>query len=94
MVKFQNGFGNTSLLSSDLLGRLGVPSGRTISAANDFRQHAWITVEDPTNRRSLLQACDDCGVVKSENSVIRNCKADSGGALISGSVGTSSRMVV
>lgn len=94
MTKFQNGFGSTSLLSAELLNRLGVSSDRTISAANDFRQHIWVTVEDPTNRRSLLQACDDCGVVKSENSVIRSCKADSGAALISGSVSVAARMAI
>lgn len=94
MAKFQNGFGNTSLLSEELLGRLGVPSGRTISAANDVRQHLWVTVEDPTNRRSLLQACDDCGVVKSENSVIRNCKADFGAALITGSIVVNTQIAI
>jgi len=39
-------------------------------------QHNWVTVVK-------LQACDDCGVVKSENSVIRNCRAGKGRALIS-----------
>jgi len=38
------------------------------------------------SKRSLLKACDDCGVVKSENSVIRNCKAELGTALISSSL--------
>jgi hypothetical protein len=45
--------------------------------------HRWVTVMNPTNHRLLLQACDDCGVVKSENSVIRSCKADRGLGLIS-----------
>ena len=85
MTKFRNGFGNTSLLSEGLLERLGIPSERVIKAANDYRQHIWVSVVDPTNQRSILHACDDCGVVKSENSVVRNCKADYGVALISSS---------
>ena len=36
--------------------------------------HQWVTVINPTNNRLLLQACDNCGVVKSENSVIRSCQ--------------------
>ncbi|MFT5572411.1 MAG: hypothetical protein ACI9FR_001334 [Cryomorphaceae bacterium] len=48
-----------------------------------IRLHSWVTVINPTNHRLLLQACDDCGVVKSENSVIRSCKADRGLGLIS-----------
>jgi len=46
-------------------------------------QHNWVTVVNPINHQMLLQACDDCGVVKSENSVIRNCRAGKGRALIS-----------
>ena len=46
--------------------------------------HQWITVVNPTNRRLLLQACDDCGVVKSENSVQKMCRAEKGRALVSG----------
>jgi len=46
-------------------------------------KHAWVTVVNPLNQRSLLQACDDCGVVKSENSVIRQCHASKGAGLIS-----------
>ncbi len=48
--------------------------------------HCWITVVNPTNHRMLLQACDHCGVVKSENSVVRNCRAPHDQALISGSM--------
>lgn len=47
------------------------------------KEHRWVTVINPTNHRVLLQACDDCGVVKSENSVIRNCKGAKRGGLIS-----------
>ncbi|RBP53384.1 hypothetical protein [Arenicella xantha] len=50
------------------------------------RSHNWLTVVNPINQRSLLQACDDCGVVKSENSVARCCKAPKGRALISGAM--------
>ena len=46
--------------------------------------HQWVTVVNPTNSRLLLQACDDCGVVKSENSVRKMCLADKGRALVSG----------
>ena len=49
------------------------------------KQHLWVTVVNPTNQRLLLQACDNCGVVKSENSVIKRCRADQGLGLISGS---------
>ncbi len=83
MTKFQNSFDNASLLSSNLLERLGVPSDRTIDAANDQRDHMWLTVVDPNNRRSLLMACDNCGVVKSENSVVHGCKASGEKGLIS-----------
>lgn len=51
---------------------------------NQFgKEHVWVTVINPINHRSLLQACDGCGVVKSENSIIRNCAAPTGSALIS-----------
>jgi len=45
--------------------------------------HQWVSVVNPYNRRSLLQACDDCGVVKSENSVIKRCTANKNQGLIS-----------
>ena len=52
--------------------------------SNEFgKKHTWVTVVNPINYRSLLQACDDCGVVKSENSIIRNCKATTNAGLIS-----------
>ncbi len=35
--------------------------------------HAWVTVVSPLNQRLVLQACDHCGVVKSENSIVRAC---------------------
>ncbi len=44
--------------------------------------HDWVTVVNPTNRRMLLQACDNCGVVKSENTVVQACRQPSGQALI------------
>jgi len=46
--------------------------------------HSWITVVNPTNHRLLLQACDNCGVVKSENSILNRCRASKGRALVSG----------
>lgn len=48
--------------------------------------HDWVTVVNPTNRRMLLQACDNCGVVKSENTVIQGCKKPQGQALITSSL--------
>ena len=51
------------------------------AVAND---HSWVTVVNPTNHRLLLQACDDCGVVKSENSTMRRCRARKGQSLVSG----------
>ena len=45
--------------------------------------HQWVTVVNPLNQQSLLQACDNCGVVKSENSVVRACTAPMGQGLIS-----------
>lgn len=76
-----NSVGQSRLLSEELLARLGVLDQRY--AANDHSQHGWITVVDPTNQRSLLQACDHCGVVKSENSVIKACSGVAGSGLIS-----------
>ena len=90
MARFEDGFikgsfdGNTgakSLLSDGLLARLGVV--RDKPAANDHMEHGWITVVDPTKQRSLLQACDHCGVVKSENSVVKECTGTIGANLIS-----------
>ena len=91
MAKIENSIGTTSLLSNELLQRLNIPSAR---AANDHRGHTWVTVIDPTNQRSVLKACDDCGVVKSENSVIRDCKAESGAALISSSTTTNIQIAI
>ncbi len=85
MARFQNSFANTKLIYSDLFERNGVENDARGGAANHRRKHDWVTVVDPTNQRSLLQACDDCGVVKSENSVMRACRADHGVALISSS---------
>lgn len=53
---------------------------------NKVGEHQWITVVNPTNRRMLLQACDNCGVVKSENTVIKPCKEPFGRGLISSSL--------
>ncbi len=50
------------------------------------QSHDWVTVVNPTNRRMLLQACDNCGVVKSENTVVRNCRRPAGGGLITSSL--------
>ena len=50
------------------------------------RTHNWVTVVNPMNQALLLQACDNCGVVKSENSVVKLCKAPGQRALISGAI--------
>jgi hypothetical protein len=50
------------------------------------RDHQWVTVVNPTNRRMLLQACDNCGVVKSENTVVQRCSATAAQGLISSSL--------
>lgn len=47
-------------------------------------KHRWVTVINPTNHRLLLQACDDCGVVKSENSIRKACRAPKGQSMVSG----------
>ena len=56
-------------------------------------EHNWVTVVNPTNHRLLLQACDDCGVVKSENSIRRLCKAPKGQRLVSSRMGRDVQLV-
>ena len=56
--------------------------------------HVWITVVNPTNHRLLLQACDDCGVVKSQNSVLKQCRAVKGRALVSGRMSLGKNLVI
>lgn len=58
------------------------------------QEHSWISVINPRNQLSLLQACDDCGIVKSENSMIKNCRATPGLAIISGAVDISEQTVM
>jgi len=53
------------------------------------RKHDWVTVVNPMNQQLLLQACDNCGVVKSENSVVKRCKAPQHQALISSAMAIS-----
>lgn len=38
--------------------------------------HQWVTVPNPIKRRALLEACDNCGVVRSANTMLQYCKAD------------------
>lgn len=56
-------------------------------------EHSWVTVVNPTNHRLLLQACDDCGVVKSENSVLRVCRATKGQSIVSGRMADAQQLV-
>ena len=61
-------------------------SSSTVTSAKSRKKgfgHQWITVINPTNHSLLLQACDNCGVVKSENSVVRRCAMPQGQRLIS-----------
>lgn len=46
-------------------------------------QHTWVTVRNPMNESALLQACDHCGVVKTQNTAIKNCSADPGHFILS-----------
>lgn len=58
------------------------------------RQHSWVSVINPLNHRMLLQACDDCGVVKSENSVVVKCKANKGMRVISNAISIGEKIAV
>jgi len=58
------------------------------------RKHNWVTVVNPMNHSLLLQACDNCGVVKSENSVVKRCKAARQRALISEAIAINQLEVV
>ncbi len=53
----------------------GIAKSNAGDAVKEYAQHDWVTVVNPTNHQKLLQACDHCGVVKSENSVTRKCRA-------------------
>lgn len=64
------------------------------AAKRSGRKHSWVTVIDPRNHRLLLQACDDCGVVKSENSVVRNCASAAGQALLSGEMSVARQIAI
>lgn len=57
---------------------------KKVGKHSDVTNHSWVTVVNPTNHRLLLQACDNCGVVKSENSLLRHCQAPKGQGLVSG----------
>ena len=56
---------------------------RNIVPRGKRRDHQWVTVINPTNSRLLLQACDNCGVVKSENSIARRCQQPNNQHIIS-----------
>ena len=57
---------------------------RVAREAREAEHHDWVTVVNPTNHQMLLQACDHCGVVKSENSVMRRCRAPRKQSLLMG----------
>ncbi len=44
--------------------------------------HQWVTVPNPHRQRALLHACDNCGVVRSENTQMKNCGAEQGQGII------------
>ena len=73
---------------------LASQSGR-VSQANSVSaiDHNWITVINPTNHRLLLQACDHCGVVKSENSILKACRAPKHQQLVSNLMSLDAKMV-
>lgn len=83
-------FDSSKLEASHLRGMAGFKS-RGVSRRST--QHRWVTVVNPSNQRLLLQACDDCGVVKSENSVVKQCLARKGKALITNALRESVRLV-
>jgi len=76
MIKFQQ----SCLLNSSIYRPF---SSQYFSTQIPTQEHVWVKVVDPRNKRSLLQACDDCGIVKSENSIARNCRAEPGQGMIS-----------
>lgn len=45
--------------------------------------HAWHTVINPVSQNRVLQACDHCGVVKSENSIVKACRGHRDARLLS-----------
>ena len=45
--------------------------------------HTWQTVINPVSKNHVLQACDHCGVVKSENSIVKACRGNSNARLLS-----------
>ncbi len=49
-------------------------------------RHQWVTVLNPIERRELLRACDNCGVVKSQNTMRKACAVKTPQRLISGSL--------
>ena len=73
---------NIERFTSDA-GRLKTSSASLAKVGKNDFGHQWITVVNPTNHSLLLQACDNCGVVKSENSVVRRCSMPKGQKLIS-----------
>jgi len=58
-------------------------NSRDLIQRGEKREHQWVTVINPTNSQLLLQACDNCGVVKSENSVARSCRQPNNQHIIS-----------
>ena len=91
MVRFHHDYGRPSLLHRERHKGL---NGYACPVNNQPRVHAWLSVINPISQRSLLCACDNCGVVKSENSIIRSCEAEPGGALISSSFSANTKIAV
>lgn len=60
--------------------------GVTPSSKSEYLGHSWQTVVNPVSLNRVLQACDHCGVVKSENSITKACRGQSGARLLSSSV--------
>jgi hypothetical protein len=76
---FQNG-----RVKINVVGRFSGMAYRAMMPELITQEHNWVGVVNPRNQRSLLEACDDCGIVKSENSISRNCRAAPGQSVITG----------
>ena len=76
---------NSEVIMADQF-RSNFKSGAARSITPETLGHTWHTVVNPVSQNRVLQACDHCGVVKSENSIIRNCKAANNSGLITGAM--------
>ena len=64
---------NSEVIMADQF-RSNFKSGAARSITPETLGHTWHTVVNPVSQNRVLQACDHCGVVKSENSIVRVCR--------------------